>query len=310
MDLERGPWHSECVHLRVYICARGSVQSLLERGPSWRTWCHPNWVSLCKYVSHDPDCWSIASFFWQLCASNMGQDKRKCDSGEQQRPSGTSPEIEKVQNSDRRTLKQNLQQPWFSGTNGSLLPKQPAQCRGTYPGWWATGVQTTPSGNRNAKHYPNQMSRSPPAVTRHPWSLVQQGGGGLCAVFLPDSPTCACDPHLVGWCSAHWGSPASTFSTSHQHGPPHRSGPQGQDGRRPEDQWGSRGPLSRAGVRTLENLTYGDKGVAVSTDETGRGSASYKSPHAGGFLYMQEIPADLLGGQEDLARLTWPKKYS
>ena len=35
--------------------------------------------------------------------------------------------------------------------------------------------------------------------------------------------------------------------------------------------------MSRAGVRTLENLTYGDKGVAVSTDETGRGSASYKS---------------------------------
>ena len=34
------------------------------------------------------------------------------------------------------------------------------------------------------------------------------------------------------------------------------------------------GPLSRAqGARTLENLTHGDKGVAVSTDETGRGSA-------------------------------------
>ena len=34
------------------------------------------------------------------------------------------------------------------------------------------------------------------------------------------------------------------------------------------------GPLSRAqGARTLENLTYGDKGIAASTDETGRGSA-------------------------------------
>lgn len=33
------------------------------------------------------------------------------------------------------------------------------------------------------------------------------------------------------------------------------------------------GPLSRASARTLENLTYRNKGVAVSIDETGRGSA-------------------------------------
>lgn len=93
-------------------------------------------------------------------------------------------------------------------------------------------------------------------------------------MFLPDLPTCACDP--ASWAGALPSGVAllppspPAISMGHRTGLDHGNRTGGDQ--RTSDEVG--GPLSRAqGARTLENLTHGDKGVAVSTDETGRGSA-------------------------------------